>query len=147
MAAVFGQMGKYSEVIKRSEEIIRLEDRWSSDRPSDRKIGAMFFKANALDALGNFDEAIKNYDQVITVQHDGRIFASAGTLYYRGRSKVKNGDIMGGLSDLKAAIMRNDKYRKLANNDKDFESIRNDAAFRSLVTKPLPFHFEGNHRN
>ena len=59
----------------------------------------MFFKANALDALGKFDEAIKCYDQVITIQQE-----SSDTLYYRGRSKVKNGDIMGGLSDLKAAL-------------------------------------------
>ena len=132
---LFGQMGKYSEVIKRSEEIIRSEDRWSSDL-SDRKIGAMFFKANALDALGNFDEAIKYYDQVIS----DLILPSPSALYYRGRSKVKNGD-MNGLPDLKEAIeiekyRYKDKYRKLANSDKDFESIRNDAVFRSIVTKP-----------
>lgn len=135
IAGVFGQMGKYSEVIKRSEEVIRLEDiRYPPDQghlPSHRKIAAMFFKANALDALGNFDEAIKCYDQVITIQQ-----VSSDTLYYRGRSKVKNGDIMGGLSDLKAAVELDDKYQKLANSDKDFESIRNDPVFRSIVTKP-----------
>lgn len=135
IAGVFGQMGKYPEVIKRSEEVIRLEDvRYPPDQghlPSHRKIGAMFFKANALDALGNFDEAIKCYDQVMTIQQE-----SSDTSYYRGRSKVKNGDIMGGLSDLKAAVELDDKYQKLANSDKDFESIRNDPVFRSIVTKP-----------
>jgi tetratricopeptide (TPR) repeat protein len=128
---VFGQMGNYSEVIKHSEEVIRSEE-MRSDYDTDRKIGAWFFKANALDALENFDEAIKYYDQVVTARH----YRPAGALYYRGRSKVKNGDIQSGLSDLKAAIEINDKYQKLANSDKDFESIRNDAVFRSLVTKP-----------
>jgi tetratricopeptide (TPR) repeat protein len=121
MVGLLGQIGKYSEVIKWSDKIIRSDD-------DDAKIGAWFFKANAFDALGEFDKAIKYYDKVI------RQLASA--LYYRGRSKVKNGDIMGGLSDLKAAVERNDMYRKLASSDKDFESIRNDAVFRSLVTKP-----------
>ncbi|MFZ0515321.1 MAG: tetratricopeptide repeat protein [Candidatus Nitrosopolaris sp.] len=98
MVIMFGQMGKYSEVIKCSEEVIRLEDiRYPPDLyhqvlPSEMKIAAMFFKANALDALGNFDEAIKYYDQVITVQQESRK-PYAGTLYYRGRSKVKNGEL------------------------------------------------------
>jgi tetratricopeptide (TPR) repeat protein len=91
----------------------------------------MFFKANALDALGKFDEAIKYYNQVITA----RPYRPAGALYYQGRSKVKNGDIRSGLSDLKAAIERNDMYQELANSDKDFENIRNRAVFRSIVRK------------
>jgi tetratricopeptide (TPR) repeat protein len=127
MASAFGELGKYSEVIKWSDKVIAKQK--STYIVIDRRdpvIGAWFLKGNALDALGQYDEAIKCYDKVIK--------ELPGTaLYYRARSKVKKGDIENGLSDLKAAIRSNIHYVELAKTDKDFESIRNNKAFRKRL--------------
>lgn len=59
----------------------------------------------------------------------------ADALYYRACSKVKKAHNKNGLADLKKAIEMDKEYIELANQDKGFESIRNDERFRALIMK------------
>ncbi len=80
-----------------------------------------------------YNQAIDCYDKALAIKPD---YAEA--LYNKVCVKFKNGDIDSGLIDLKKSIELNkDKFIKLAKEDKDFDSIRNDERFKALIASFL----------
>ena len=112
---------------------------------------------------GNYDEAIKCFDQALVIDpknaiawnNKGASLSNSGkheeaikcfdialaidpnyasARYNRASSNVKQGDLENGLSDLKNAVEMGKKaYIELAKQDKNFDSIRNDERFKLLI--------------
>jgi tetratricopeptide (TPR) repeat protein len=91
-------------------------------------VEAWYNKGLALHNLGKHKEAIACYDEALEIKPD-----YVGARYNRACSKVKIRDIENALADLKKAVEINKDYIRIAKQDKDFESIRDDERFKALV--------------
>ena len=86
----------------------------------------------ALFALGHKEEAIASYDKALQIQPN---FATAyynKACYYSTRKNINLA-----ISTLKQAINLDSKYREMAKTDSDFDGIRQDDRFRSLLDPNL----------
>jgi tetratricopeptide (TPR) repeat protein len=113
---------------KEYKEAIECYDKALEIDPNNTN--ASVSKGVALHNLGKYDKSIECYDKALEIDPN-----YADAWYNRACSKVKKGDIDDGLTDLKKAIeIDKEKYVKLAKEDRDFESIRNDDRFKALIS-------------
>lgn len=112
----------YDRAIKKFNDVIQL-----AGERQDILIAAWNNKGLALYNLGKHKEAIACYDKALEMKQD---YALAW--YNRACSKVKIRDIENAIADLKKAIGINKDYIRIAKQDKDFESIRDDEGFKAL---------------
>jgi tetratricopeptide (TPR) repeat protein len=115
--------------LKKYEEAIECYDKALEINPKNGD--AWNNKGWSLSNLKKYEEAIECYDKALEIDPKKGYTHS---LYNRACSKVKKGDIDGGLEDLRKAIENNKEYIKSAKEGQDFESIRNDDRFKALIS-------------
>ena len=130
---VFYYLGNYQEALEYYHKARAIREELGD------KVGLTKNYTNigiVLSNLGNYQEALEYHNKAIesgpnTLTIDANY---AIALYNRACPRVRIGKIDDGLSDLKRAIKLNKKrYIKLANNDSNFENIRHDKRFKSLL--------------
>jgi tetratricopeptide (TPR) repeat protein len=113
-------LGRYEEAIEYLDKALEIDPGYAF---------AWSNKGADLGALGRYEEAIEYLDKALEID-PGYAYA----WYNKACYKVKKGDIDNGLLDLKKAIeIDKEQFVKLAKEDKDFESIRNDDRFEALI--------------
>jgi Tfp pilus assembly protein PilF len=79
---------------------------------------------------GDYTNALSCLDKALEIDPKNAL-----AWYNKACHKVKKGDIDNGLVDLKRAIeFDKEQYIKMAKEDSDFESIKNDGRFKALIT-------------
>ncbi len=87
----------------------------------------------ALNNLGRLEEAIASYDQALKFKPDLH-----GAFYGKACSYALQGNVEQAIENLQQAIhLSPDKYREMAKTDSDFDSLRDDERFQSLIQEPL----------
>jgi hypothetical protein len=112
-------LGRFEEAIDCCNKAIKLDSNYAS---------AFYNKGLVLSDLGNYEEAIKNWGRAVEIKPN-----YAPGWYKKALHRVNIGDIENGLADLKKAINIDRKFIELAKQERDFESIRNDERFKTLV--------------
>ncbi len=93
----------------------------------------IILKGNEYFSKDEYNDAIEYHAKALAIEP-----GDADALYNKACSKVKNGDIDNGLADLRRSMeLDRDKFIKLAKEDKDFDSIRNDERFKALIASFL----------
>ncbi|WP_414544340.1 tetratricopeptide repeat protein [Nostoc sp. CCY0012] len=111
----------------RNEEAIAAYDRVLAIQPDDHY--AWYIRGNALRQLKRNEEAIAAYDKALAIQPD---FYQAW--YNKACSYAKLGNIEQALENLQKAIdLSHDRYIEMARTDSDFDGIREDERFQTLM--------------
>jgi tetratricopeptide (TPR) repeat protein len=93
-------------------------------------------KGQAYYELGEYSKAIESYNKAIEIQIYGKSSHKAALWFNRACSNAKMGKIEEALSDLENSIkIGGPKYLDLAEKEKDFNDIRNDLRFKSIIMK------------
>ena len=83
----------------------------------------------ALGNLGRFEQAIASYDQAIKINSN-----YANAYYNKACCYGLQNNVELAIENLQRAINLDVKYQDLAKTDKDFEQIRGDERFQSLLS-------------
>ena len=95
---------------------------------------AWLYLGDVLHSLKEFPEAIYCDTQVISMNpKEDRAY------YNRARSRIGNNEIELGLGDLQKAIELKRGWIKISEKDHDFDSVRSNNAYQSLVSKRVNF--------
>lgn len=154
LAKTLRRMGRYSEAVATSEEIIQRQsqDAWgwfgkgyalSDMQQYEAALSAhdtaiqlnpnqsTFWKHRGyvLTKLGRYDEAPDCFDKALHLKPQ-----SAGTYYWKACCYAAQGQVELAIEHLKEAIHRRSDYRNKAEVDPDFDPIRTTEAFQHLVS-------------
>ena len=110
----------------RKEEAIQSYDKAVDIKPDSHE--AWYNRGVELSALGRKEEAIQSFDQALQIQPD---FASA--YYNKACCYGLQGTIDLAIATLQQAITLDSDFQEMAKTDPDFDRIRNDDRFRSLI--------------
>ncbi|MEO1067716.1 MAG: tetratricopeptide repeat protein, partial [Cyanobacteria bacterium J06638_6] len=122
----FYNKGNALSDLGRKEEAIASYDAALAIKPDDHK--ALNNKGTALSALGRKEEAIASYDAALAIKPDDHT-----ALYNKACCYALQGDSDNAIQCLQAAIALDPEYCGMAKTDTDFDPIRHDDRFRSLV--------------
>ncbi len=111
----------------RLEEAIASYDRALEIKPDKHQ--AWSKRGNALDDLGRLEEAIASYDQAIKINSNYAIVYYNKACCYGLQNNVELA-----IENLQRAINFDVEYQDMAKTDKDFEQIRGDQRFQSLLS-------------
>ncbi|MBE8995194.1 tetratricopeptide repeat protein [Microcystis aeruginosa] len=111
----------------RLEEAIASYDRALEFKPDDHE--AWYNRGIALDDLGRLEEAIASYDQAIKINPN-----YANAYYNKAVCYGLQNNVELAIENLQRAINLDVKYQDMAKTDKDFEQIRGDERFQSLLS-------------
>ncbi|MBO3460795.1 tetratricopeptide repeat protein [Aetokthonos hydrillicola Thurmond2011] len=118
-------LGRYEEAISYYDQALKIQ-------PDDHK--AWSNKGIALDDLGRYEEAISCYDQALKIQPDYH-----KAWYNKACCYAIQGNIERAIENLQQAINLNaSEYQEMAKSDSDFDIIREDERFQSLIQEQLP---------
>jgi tetratricopeptide (TPR) repeat protein len=121
--AALANVGRHEDALKDFNRALELRP----DHPD-----ALYNRGLALHRAGHYENAIKDYNRALELTPN-----HPATLYNRACTYSMWGNFEEALRGLEAAIKGNEKYRKKARTDEDFENLRNDPAygprFRELV--------------
>lgn len=110
----------------RYEEAIAAYDHALAIKPD--KYEALDNKGYALTLLKRFEEAEACFNQAITINPD-----HANAWYNKGVLYGLQGKVESAIDALKQAITLDPKYREMAKTDTDFDPIRHDPRFQTLL--------------
>jgi tetratricopeptide (TPR) repeat protein len=110
----------------RYEEAIASYDAAVLHKPDKHE--AWYNRGNALVKLGRYEEAIASYDAAVQHQPD-----YPAAWYNKACAYGLLGQIDKAISDLKAAVSLDPKYREMAKTDADFDVIRGDDSFQTII--------------
>jgi tetratricopeptide (TPR) repeat protein len=117
-----GDLGRYEEAIASYDKALQFKP----DNDS-----AWYNRGIALGRLGRYEEAIASYEKALqfnSTKHEA--------FYNIARSYALQANTEAAIVNLNRAIALNpDKYRDMAKTDSDFDSIRQDERFQSLVNE------------
>lgn len=114
------KLGRYKEAINSYDKALRIN-------PS-RDL-AWVNRGNALGILGRHEEAINSFDKALQINLD-----SPNAFYGKSRSYALQANAEEAIENLSHAIKLNpDLYREMAKNDSDFDFIRENERFQTLV--------------
>ena len=82
----------------------------------------------ALRNLGRYEEAIKSFDKALEIKPD-----NANALYNRACCFSLQNQIEPAIENLAKAISLDNKYQEMAKTDSDFDKIRENSRFQSLI--------------
>ncbi|MGB3264997.1 MAG: tetratricopeptide repeat protein [Microcoleus sp.] len=111
----------------RVEEAIASYDKALKIKPDKHE--AWYNRGIALDNLGRLEDAIASYDKALEIKPD-----DTSVFYNKACCYALQSQIDRAIQNLQQAIDLNpDKYREMAKNDSDFDSIRSDIRFQALI--------------
>jgi len=111
----------------RFEQAIASYDRALEFKPDFHE--AWINRGNALGNLGRYEEAIASYDRSIKINSN-----SANTYYNKACCYGLQNNVELAIENLQRAINLDVEYQDMAKTDKDFEQIRGDERFQSLLS-------------
>ncbi|CCI23520.1 Similar to tr/Q8YMK7/Q8YMK7 (fragment) [Microcystis aeruginosa PCC 9809] len=111
----------------RFEQAIASYDRALEFKPDKHE--AWNNRGNALDDLGRLEEAIASYDQAIKINSN-----DADAYYNKACCYGLQNNVELAIENLQRAINLDVEYQDMAKTDKDFEQIRGDERFQSLLS-------------
>ena len=114
-----GKLGKYDQAITCYDMILKI-------KPDH--IVCILNKGLALHYLGRYDQALACYDKILEKSPD-----NASVLYHKACTKSLQNHIEHAITLLEKAIIIESEYAVKASQDKDFDSLRNDARFKALT--------------
>jgi len=113
------ELGRYEEAIKSHDKALEInpddDNSWNS-------------RGLALAKLRRYEEAIKCYDKALEINPDDDY-----AWYNKACAYALQNNIDLALENLKKAISLNPECRKIAKNDEDFDSIRDNQCFQELI--------------
>jgi tetratricopeptide (TPR) repeat protein len=115
----FGSLERYDDAISSFNEALK-------HKPDDHKV--WFNRGVAFGSLERYDDAISSFNEALKHKPDLHAAWYNKACCYALQSQVELT-----IADLKEAIELNPKYREMAKTDSDFDSIRNDDRFQSLI--------------
>ena len=110
----------------RKEEAVQSYNKALDIKPDKHE--AWVRRGVVLTYLGRYEEALQSFDQALQIQPD---FADA--YYNKACWYGLQGTIDLAIETLRQAITLNSDYQEMAKTDPDFDRIRNDDRFRSLI--------------
>ena len=114
----------------RSEEAIASYDKALEIKPD--KDEAWYNRGNALGNLGRSEEAIASYDQALEIKPD-----KDQAWYNRACCFALQNQIDLAIESLTKAISLNQEYQAMAKTDVDFDSVRDNQRFQSLLNSSM----------
>ena len=114
-----GKLGKYEDAISSYDIALKIQ-------PTN--IIGLLNKGLALHYLKRYNEAINCYDTVLSQDPDHAL-----TLYQKASSKSLQNKIEEAITLLEQAIISDSQFAEKASHDKDFEPLKNNEKFKSLV--------------
>ncbi|MCZ8126609.1 MAG: tetratricopeptide repeat protein [Microcystis sp. LE19-114.1B] len=118
--SALGNLGRFEEAIASSDQALEF-------KPDDHK--AWNNRGIALGNLGRFEQAIASYDHAIKINSN---YASA--YYNKACCYGLQNNVELAIENLQSAINLDVEYQDMAKTDKDFEQIRGDERFQSLLS-------------
>ena len=112
-------LGRYEEAVQSYNKALDI-------KPDKHE--AWVRRGVVLTYLGRYEEALQSFDQALQIQPD---FADA--YYNKACWYGLQGTIDLAIETLRQAITLNSDYQEMAKTDPDFDRIRNDDRFRSLI--------------
>ncbi len=114
-------------ILGRYEEAVASYDQALKFKPDDD--AAWYNRGNALVNLGRYKEAIASYEKALQFNPD-----NDSAWYNKACCYALQGNIDLAIENLEKAINLNpDKYPEMAKTDSDFDSIRQDPRFQTLI--------------
>ena len=90
-------------------------------------------RGTALIKIERIEEAIDNYDQALKIKPDKQEAWYGKACFY-----ALQGDVKQAITNLQQAInLSPDEYREMANTDSDFDNIREDERFQTLIREAV----------
>ncbi|HLN20575.1 MAG TPA: tetratricopeptide repeat protein [Bacteroidales bacterium] len=120
--------GQILESMERNDEAMKAFEKSTSLDPNNSD--AWQNKAGLLSKSGRFDEALESYSRAIQLSPNQPVF-----IYNRGCVYCRKGDKPNALADLKKAVSMNPQFKSYAVQDRDFESLWEDADFKAIVSQ------------
>ena len=114
-------LGRYEEAIASYDKALEI-------KPD--KDAAWFGRGLALRKLGRLDEAIASYDKALEIKSDNDAAWYNRACYLALQNKIEPA-----IENLAKAISLNMKYQAMAKTDSDFDNIREDSQFQSLINQ------------
>ena len=111
---------------ERYEAAITYVDLWLNYEEDDSL--AWYGRGIALGNLGRLEEAIASYDRALEIKPD-----HANAWYNRACYLALQNQVEPALESLAKAISLGNKYQEMAKTDADFDNIREDSRFQSLI--------------
>jgi tetratricopeptide (TPR) repeat protein len=157
----WNNLGRLQHNLGHYEEAIVSYDQATKIKPD--KYQAWDARGIVLNKLREYEKAIASYDMALSVKPDDSqtLYNRGNTLYYLGQFEeaiadwkrageinsgltsaffnqacvyARLGDVRHSLENLEKALQFNpDKYRKLAKEERDFDNIRSDHLFQTLI--------------
>jgi tetratricopeptide (TPR) repeat protein len=117
---VLRNLGRLEEAITSYDQALKIQPDYYQ---------AWYNRGYVLGNLGRLEEAITSYDQALKIKPD-----DTTTFYNKACCYALQGNVEQAIENLQQAINLNpDKYREMAKTDSDFDSIREDERFQSLL--------------
>ena len=117
---VLRTLGRLEEAIASYDQALKIQPDYYQ---------AWYNRGYVLGNLGRLEEAITSYDQALKIKPD-----DTTTFYNKACCYALQGNVEQAIENLQQAINLNpDKYREMAKTDSDFDSIREDERFQSLL--------------
>jgi len=117
--SAMGHLGKHTEALEAFEEALQLDS---------KDDGAWKYKGDALYCLGKYTEALEAFEEALQLDPKNAIVLYKLACVY---SKVQKTDLC--LDYLKQAIIIDEKLKKECIKDPDFDNVRMDPRFKSLI--------------
>jgi tetratricopeptide (TPR) repeat protein len=115
-----GNLGRYEQAIASYDQALEI-------KPDKHE--AWYNRGIALDNLGRYEEAIASYDQAIKINSN-----DADAYYNKACCYGLQNNVELAIENLQRAINLDVEYQDMAKTDKDFEQIRGDERFQSLLS-------------
>jgi tetratricopeptide (TPR) repeat protein len=115
-----GNLGRYEEAIASFDQALEFKPDYHV---------AWFIRGIALVNLGRYEQAIASYDRSIKINSN-----SANTYYNKACCYGLQNNVELAIENLQRAINLDVKYQDMAKTDQDFEQIRGDERFQSLLS-------------
>ena len=115
-----GNLGRFEQAIASYDRALEFKP----DYPD-----VWYNRGIALDNLGRFEQAIASYDRAIKINSN-----YANAYYNKACCYGLQNNVELAIENLQRAINLDVKYQDLAKTDKDFEQIRGDERFQSLLS-------------
>ena len=114
-----GNFGNIEEEILSYDQALKIE-------PYFHK--AWYNRGVALGALGNIEEEIISYDEALKIEPN-----YPQSWYNKSCAHTLQSNTQLAIKSLEKAISLDEQYREMAKTDSDFDTIRNNPAFQSLI--------------
>ena len=122
--------GVVLSILERYEEVVASYDKGLAINPDNET--AWFLRGVILDRLERYEEAVASYDKCLAINHDDDT-----AWFNRARCLALLNQIELAIESLTEAIAINREWQESAKTDSDFDNIRDDRRFQSLVNSPL----------